>query len=97
MGESNETSACQIKKTEINRSPENNPTPQPQTQIIINRGADFVAIFTSIKTILSINISVRTVISTDTRRDSVRAVNDDRIQATGEATIRINVAKRMAY
>ncbi|VUZ51901.1 unnamed protein product [Hymenolepis diminuta] len=46
----------------------------PITPLIINRGADFVVIFTSIKTVLSINISARTVLRTDTRKDSVRTV-----------------------
>ncbi|KAM3179275.1 hypothetical protein ACTXT7_000948 [Hymenolepis weldensis] len=66
----------------------------PITLITINRGADFVAIFTSLKTIPSINISVRTANCADTRKDSVRAINDNRIQATGEATIRSNIIKR---
>ncbi|VUZ53613.1 unnamed protein product [Hymenolepis diminuta] len=61
------------------------------TIIIINRGADFVAIFISIKTT---NISVRTAFRTDTRKDSVRA---DLIQAPGEPIIRSNIAKCMAY
>ncbi|VUZ41420.1 unnamed protein product [Hymenolepis diminuta] len=50
--------------------------------IIINRGADFVAVFTSISIVLSLNISVRTVIRTDTTNDSIRVVNDGRAQAT---------------
>ncbi|VDL27253.1 unnamed protein product [Hymenolepis diminuta] len=60
------------------------------TIIIINRGADFVAIFISIKIT---NISVRTAFRTDTRKDSVRA---DLIQAPGEAIIRSNISKTHA-
>ncbi|KAM3176773.1 hypothetical protein ACTXT7_005841 [Hymenolepis weldensis] len=58
-----------------------------------DRGIDFVAIFTSIRIVLSLNVSVRTAIRTETRKDSARAINDDRTQATGEAPIRLNIAK----
>ncbi|KAM3185753.1 hypothetical protein ACTXT7_005724 [Hymenolepis weldensis] len=39
--------------------------------------------------IIPLNISVRT--------DSARAINNDRIQATGEVNIRLNLFKRSAY
>ncbi|VUZ45884.1 unnamed protein product [Hymenolepis diminuta] len=45
----------------------------------INRSVDSVAIFTSIEAVFSISICVRTAIRTDTRKDSVRAVNADRM------------------
>ncbi|KAM3173914.1 hypothetical protein ACTXT7_011616 [Hymenolepis weldensis] len=67
------------------------------TTLIINRGADFMAAFTSTKIVLSLNISGRTAIPTDTRKDSVREVNDDHIQIKEEAPIRISIAKRKAY
>ncbi|KAM3179193.1 hypothetical protein ACTXT7_001047 [Hymenolepis weldensis] len=66
----------------------------PITLIIINRGGHFVAKFTSIKTLLPISISDRTAIRADTGKDSVRAVNDDLIQATEEAIIRLNIAEQ---
>ncbi|VUZ56973.1 unnamed protein product, partial [Hymenolepis diminuta] len=40
-------------------------------------------------------IGVRTAIRTDTKKDSVRAVNADRIRTTGEVSIRIKIVKRM--
>ncbi|VUZ48322.1 unnamed protein product [Hymenolepis diminuta] len=35
--------------------------------------------------------------SYDTKRDSARAINSDRIQAKGEVTVRLILVKRMAY
>ncbi|VUZ51558.1 unnamed protein product [Hymenolepis diminuta] len=66
------------------------------TTLIKNRGVDFVVASISIKIVHSFNINGRTAIPTDPRKDSVREVKDDRIQVTGEAPIRINIAKRMA-
>ncbi|VUZ55856.1 unnamed protein product, partial [Hymenolepis diminuta] len=70
-------------------------TRTPITLIIINRSAIFWRFLIPLR--ISIKISARTAIRTGTRKDFVRAVNDDCIQATGEATIRINITKRMAY
>ncbi|KAM3184076.1 hypothetical protein ACTXT7_009104 [Hymenolepis weldensis] len=67
MVESNETRAYQIKKPKTDRLPENNPTPQPQRQYTNPNNPNN-------------NNPARTTIRTYTRKDSVRAVNDDRIQ-----------------
>ncbi|VUZ52990.1 unnamed protein product [Hymenolepis diminuta] len=101
--ESNETRACQIKKPEIDRLPETDPIPQPhpQRQHTYPKSnkpeCRFCVDFHFYKITLSININVRTAIRTDTRKNSVRAVNGNRTQATGEVDIRINIAKSMAY
>ncbi|VUZ48439.1 unnamed protein product [Hymenolepis diminuta] len=54
MVKSNETRVCQIKKPEVDRSSENNSTPQPQLQ-------------RQHTTVLSMNISASTAIRTNTR------------------------------
>ncbi|KAM3178408.1 hypothetical protein ACTXT7_002625 [Hymenolepis weldensis] len=72
--------------------------PQPQTQqtypkpLIINRSADFVTVFTSIKIVLSLNISAGIAIRMDTRRDSTRAVNDSPIEAIEKVPIKLNIS-----
>ncbi|KAM3182303.1 hypothetical protein ACTXT7_012679 [Hymenolepis weldensis] len=60
--------------------------------LLIKRGADFAATSISVKIVPSLNISARTEIRTDTRKDSARAVNDNRIQATGAIPIRLTIA-----
>ncbi|VUZ42079.1 unnamed protein product, partial [Hymenolepis diminuta] len=101
MTENNETWVCQIKKSEIYRSSKNNPILQPQTQqTYLNKpnnkpGADFVAFFTCIKIVLPLSIGTRIVIRMDTRKNSVRLVNDEHILASREFSIRINIARRI--
>lgn len=91
--------------------PSQSPSPSPSPSLrhstlipitlIVNRGADLVAAPTSLRIVLSLNISARTGIRAGTSKDSAIVVaNADRIQSasTGEeAPMRINIAKRMAF
>ncbi|VUZ56015.1 unnamed protein product [Hymenolepis diminuta] len=100
MIENNETRSCLKKKPEIDRSTENSQMPQPQTQQTYPNNANYkprcrlYGSFHLYKDRPFFKRHAGIAICMDTRRNSARVINDDRIQTTGETPIKLNIAKR---
>ncbi|VUZ51173.1 unnamed protein product [Hymenolepis diminuta] len=96
---SNETRTCQIKKPELDRSPENNPMLQPQTQqtypnnLTNKPRCRFCGGFHFYMNRPFFKHQCQECNSYARKGDSTRVVYDDRIQTAKEVSIRLNVAE----